>query len=292
MSKTSEINALINLLDDPDEQIYSQIRSRLIQLGEEVIPSLETVWESNSFGVDFQQRIEDIIHDIQFENVLHGLKEWKEKGANDIIEGCVLVSKYQYPDLDEQKLYQELNQIERDVWIELHENLTAFEQVKVLNHIIFDTHGFTGNKKNYHAPQNSYLNEVLDSKRGNPITLSIIYMAIAQRLNIPIFGVNLPNHFVVCYVAQDQIMKLIDPGAAEGSVMFYINPFSRGTIFNKQEVIEFLKQLHLEPEDQFFEPTDNVSILNRVLTNLIYSYEKLGYPEKMKELSRLQDVIR
>ena len=294
MPSQNEIHALINLLDDPDDSVYTQVKDRLFSLGEDVIPSLENFWEYNSFGVVFQNRIEELIHEIQFDALKIRLSEWKADGGKDLIEGACLIARYQYPDLDEKKIFQKIDQIERDIWLEINNNLTAFEKVKIFNHILFEVHEFTGNKKNYHAPQNSYINNVLDTKRGNPLTLSVIYIALAKRLDVPIFGVNLPSHFVVCYLDENNLGPLIfgsEKEAHNSRVLFFINPFSKGTFFNHQEVEHFLKELNIEPREEFFNPCDNLAIIERMVTNLIYSYNKLGYTDKVEELEELKRSI-
>jgi len=146
---SNEIEALINLIDDPDETIYRQVKDRIVSIGEAAIPSLENVWEVNTFGKEFQQRIEDIIHDIQFESVLQGLENWAKDGGEDLFAGALMVAKYQYPDLDETETFDRLTKLHQEIWIELNDELTALEQVKVMNHILFDVHGFRGNKKNF-----------------------------------------------------------------------------------------------------------------------------------------------
>ena len=72
----NELNALIALLEDPDEDVYSQIKGKLLEAGPVVIPFLEKAWERNSFGVQFQNRVEEIVHTIQFDNVYDALKLW------------------------------------------------------------------------------------------------------------------------------------------------------------------------------------------------------------------------
>jgi len=293
MPNQKEIKALISLLDDPDEQIYAQIKNKLISFGQEVIPELENYWEHNSFGAIFQDRIENIIHKIQFDRTSFDIEQWSKGSASNLLDFAILISKYQYPDLNEDKILKKVEQLERDVWIEMNNELTAFEKVKVLNHILFDVHGFSGNKKNYHAPQNSYINNVIDTKKGNPLTLSLLYYIIAQRLNLPIYGVNLPNHFVLCYLDEHAIMKIIEPGTSQDDdVLFYINPFSRGTIFNRDEIYSFLKQLNLDPQQSYFEPCNNKDIAKRIINNLIYSYEKLGYVDKVEELEILKSYFQ
>jgi regulator of sirC expression with transglutaminase-like and TPR domain len=286
----SEVNALIHLIDDPDETIYDQIKDRLISFGDEVIPALEDVWEDNSYGLLFQTRIEHIIHEIQFGRVTKGLLAWTKNGSEDLLDGMLWVAKYQYPDLDEEKIRKVVAQIKQDVWIELNDNLTAFEKVRVINHVLFDIYGFSGNKTNFHAPQNSYINNVLDSKKGNPLSISVIYMYIAQQLDIPIFGINLPNHFVLAYKEEYTLLNVLGQEETE-EIFFYINPFSRGAIFNRKEIDEFLKQLKLSPDPKFYEPCNNLDVLKRLLNNLSSSYDKLGYPDKIADLKHLSDAL-
>ncbi|MFZ5554377.1 MAG: transglutaminase-like domain-containing protein [Bacteroidota bacterium] len=285
-----EVAALISLIDDPDEKIFLQVKEKLLSMGEEVIPALEQHWESNHLGLVFQHRVENLIHQIQFDSVRKHLEEWVKDGANDLLKGVLQVNRYQYPDLDEGKIKRKIHQLKQDIWLELNDNLTGFEKVRVINHVLFDVHNLSGNKKNYHAPQNSYLNNVLESGKGNPLTLSIIYIIVCDMLDVPVYGVNLPNHFILCYLDELGIISKMS-GEQNDGVLFYINPFSRGTIFNRKEIEQFLDQLKLEKKKEYFIPCDNIAIVKRMITNLIYSYEKQGYAEKSEELKILYSAI-
>jgi regulator of sirC expression with transglutaminase-like and TPR domain len=290
--KPNEIKALINLLDDPDEEVFTHVKERLLDLGNEVIPLLENVWEmGDPFNTIIQSRIENIIHDIQFSTVKKSLLNWANNESHDLLKGIILVAKYQYPDLDEKLIHRKIDQIIQDVWIELNDNLTGIEKVKVINHILFDVHGFSGNTTNYHAPQNSFINNVLESKKGNPLSLSILYAIIAHRLELPIYGVNLPEHFILAYVADNEILKAITLADNDYGVLFYINPFSRGAAFSKKEIDAFLSQLKIKPKDSYFKPCSNIDIVKRAINNLIISYDKLGYSKKSEELRDLLEAI-
>ena len=179
--------------------------------------------------------------------------------------------------------------------MELNDELTALEKVKVINHILFDVHGFRGNKKNYHAAQNNYISTVLESQKGNPLSLSILYIVLAQRLDIPIYGVNLPNHFVMAYVDEYNILKLIENKMSgkdnQDKVLFYINAFSQGTIVHRNELTNYLQELELKDEEKYYQPCDNKSMVVRLLNNLIMSYDRLGYPEKVEEIKRLHAAV-
>ncbi len=285
-----EVIALITLLDDPDEVIYSQVKDRFVILGPPAIPHLETAWE-NSFDAIMQKRIEIIIHTIQFEILQKALKKWAIEEQEDLLKGILILSRYQYPDLNETKIRKDLDQIKQDVWLELNDDLTAIEKVKVLNHILFEVHQFSGNITNYHAPQNSFINNVLESKKGNPLMLSVLYMLICKELNIPIYGINLPQHFVLAYLNDYANLIDVNNKTLSNNILFYINPFSKGLIFNQKDIDQFLKQLNLEPEAKYYIPCSNIEIVKRSLNNLIFSYEKLGYLEKVDELKGLDKQL-
>src|ERR1035437_3820133 len=288
-----ELNALLSLLDDPDKDVFLQVREKLLSIGEQVIPVLENVWEQ-SFDTIIQTKIEGIIHNIQFNATAQALKEWAVTPEQNLLVGALLIAKYQYPDLNEDKLKRQIQQIRQDVWIELNDKLTALEQVKIINHILFEVHNFSGNTQNYHAPQNSYINNVLETKKGNPLSLSLVYLIVAQDLKIPIYGVNLPEHFVLCYKDVHQLMTVKTKRDAEmiaEGILFYINPFSRGAVFGKKQLEIYLKKIHLEAQSVYNQPCSNLEMMKRLLRNLIFSYRKLGYVEKQEELQKLLEAI-
>lgn len=287
------MNALLSLLDDPDKDVFQQVREKLLSIGSGAIPALEGVWEQ-SFDTSMQTKIESIIHNIQFNTTAQALKEWSLTSDQNLLVGALLIAKYQYPDLDEQKVKRKIQQIRQDVWLELNDKLTALEQVKILNHILFEVHNFSGNTQNYHAPQNSYINNVLESKKGNPLSLSLVYLIISQDLKIPIYGVNLPEHFVLCYKDIHQLMTVKtkrDAEMIEQGILFYINPFSRGAVFGKKQLEIYLKKMNLEPTSEHYQPCSNLEMIKRLLRNLVFSYKKLGYADKQDELQQLLDAI-
>ena len=289
-----ELNAMIRLLDDTDHEIYDHVEKRLLDIGNPVIPYLEKAWES-SMDYTLQQRIQAVIHKIQYLVLKHDLVNWsKSSGANayenmheELLQGALLVAKYQYPDLDLNVVMAQLNKLKKEIWLELNDNLSALEKIKVINHIFFGEHGYAGNTTNYHSPQNSFINTVLDSKKGNPLLLSIIYSYIAQSNGIPVYGVNLPDHFILAYEDPSIAMHSTQRNYPAVNVLFYINAFSRGAIFNSEEIDSFLSQLKITRDPLYYKPCNNLHIVQRMLRNLSFSYKKLGDTEKSKELHEL-----
>src|SRR3546814_7756045 len=127
--------------------------------------------------------------------------------------------------------------------------MSTLEKVKLLNHVFFKVHGFSGNTVNHQDPQNSYLNLVLESKKGNQISLALIYSLVAQKLDIPIYGVNLPQHFILAYV--DDMEPVPRGFEKHEGILFYINPFNQGFVLNKRDDFYFLRILQIEPRQSF-----------------------------------------
>ncbi|WP_154287320.1 transglutaminase-like domain-containing protein [Pedobacter puniceum] len=284
MIDEKEIASLIKLLDDPDPEIFSHIEERILSYGSEAIGFLESAWEQ-SLDTILQERIENLVHKIQYQNVREDLALWYQSGAFDLLRGALIINRYQYPDLNEQKIINQIEAIKRDIWLQMMYEASPVEKVKLINHIFYNIYGFSGNTSNHKDPQNSYISQVLESKKGNQISLAIIYAVIAQKLDIPIYGVNLPQHFILAY--EDEQEKQNE----ENGILFYINVFNKGYIFGKRDIDMFLKQLQIQPEKYFYEPCSHTEIIKRVIRNLISAYEELGSTEKVKELIGLLEVL-
>jgi regulator of sirC expression with transglutaminase-like and TPR domain len=275
--KDTELKALVSLLDDEDAQIVTHVEQKILSLGTTIIPFLEEEWESN-FNPTVQRRIEEIIHTLQYELLKERILQWYTSEEQDLLTGMWLVATYQYPDIELVKLRQDLEQIYYETWLEFKPDLYPFDQIKVINSVLFNKLKFGANTKNFHSPGNSMINVVLETKRGNPITLCIIYLLVAQKLKLPVAGVNLPNLFVLTYKDNKHSQ-------------FYINVFNKGLIFSRQDIENYINELHLTQQTSFFEPCSNLEIIRRVFRNLIMSFDKMGEHAKAEEVKELLLLI-
>ena len=289
MTPNNQIKALLNLIEDPDEDIFIQVKNELVFMGIDVIPNIEKAWEKNPFGKNYLTKLENIIHEIQFKDIYNSLNNWKETGAINLLDGVLLVNKFQYPELNRKKVEKQLNTIIQDAKIQLSDHMTGLEKITILNHIIYKVHGFHGNKDDYYSPSNSFLTSALDRKKGNALILAIIYLEIANRLYIPLKGINLPNHFILGYPDRNQFEKY---NKKRNSMLFYINAFSSGNILSKMDINEFLDKIKLEHKPEYYTQCTNREIIKRLITNLKYSHKKLGAKEKMKELELLLSIFQ
>lgn len=274
--KEKEIKALIALLEDEDREVARHIDEKIMSLGTAIIPFLEREWEQN-LDPAVQEKIEDLIHRLQFSEMLERLRQWVESPEQDLLEGMCLLATYQYPELEIQSVRRDLDKIFMECWLAFRKDLHPFDEIKVLNSIFFGKFRFSANTRNFHSPANSLINIVLEARKGNPLSLSVLYMLIAQRLGMPVKGVNLPNIFILIYQSEQQT--------------FYINPFNRGMIFSREDISNYISSLNISPEEKYFQACTKVEILQRACRNMINSYNKTGSPEKSEEVKQIFEVL-
>ena len=273
-----ELNALISLLEDPDKEIFDSVKSRLVELGVEVLPELESAWESNYDSL-IQERTENIINEIHFRDIVRSLKKWIQKKDKNLLEAWFIISKYQYPDIDEQfyrtKIYNLVSQIN----LEVEQTYSELEKISAFNRVFFTQNGFRGNTRNFQSPDNSFINTVIDKHIGNPLTLSMLYIIIAEKINLPICGVNMPKHFIIGFEDVNEING--DP------IKFYINPFNKGAILNRQDLEVYLKREKLKEDSKYFTPCGNTTVIKRLLNNLFHSFTFQSKNEKAQDIITL-----
>jgi regulator of sirC expression with transglutaminase-like and TPR domain len=297
MINEKDLKNMVYLLDDSDERVVEHIESKISSLGVAAIPFLEKIWPEDK-STKRQEKMVALIKLIQQQELSEELSAWVDTEDQDLLEGILVVNKLIDPDVDRQLIDNQLDKIKLDAWLELNYNLTSFEKVKVLNRIFFEEHSFSGDTENYHQSKNSFLSSVLERKKGNPVLLAVIYSIIAQRLNIPVYGVNLPQHFILGYVKDfdwPPLLRFNDDSAdsvgANSDILFYINPFNNGLIFNQDNIHKFLKQIKLEPKEDYFKTCSNTDIIIRVLRNLEVSFAKENNASKLAQVKQLLNVM-
>ncbi|GJM60092.1 transglutaminase-like domain-containing protein [Persicobacter diffluens] len=277
MIKTREFKALVSLLDDEDQMISSHINDRILSLGVNALPLLEKAWEEYTWNPEMQLKISELMHHLQYQKVVEGLENWRDGDQKDLMEALYWMACYSYPELQREELDNMLDAIIRKVRQGFNPDGHPVKQVKHINQVFFDELGFGPNSRNFHNPANSMVNQVLLTKRGNPISLCSVYYLVAKKLGMPITGVNLPNLFVLMYPHE--------------TMPFYINVFNKGLIFSREDLKEYVRHLQLKMEPVFFEPCSHWDIVVRSLRNLHYSFEHLGATDRAKDIQALIDIF-
>ena len=286
---------MVSLLDDPDPEIYRRVQQDLDALGVHAVAQLEELWIQTE-EVKERRSLEMVIHRLRWNDIQCHLTAWLEGDRSDLLSALCIIARYQYPNLDEQAVRQTLQALRIEVWMGLNEQMTALEQVRHLNFVLFRVHKFRGNTDKYLNPNNNFINKVLETRKGNPLMIGLVYMLIAQKLDLPIFGVNLPQHFVLAYLEQGSYSgqnKSEDfQQESYRRPLFYINAFNMGSVFGKRDVDQFLKMVQVEPKDQFYRACTNTEILLRLFANLESSYRDAEEFHKISEVQALQKLIK
>ena len=285
----NKIKSLIHLLEDEDDQTYSLIFNQVMDMGPDIMPYLMEA-EDNSINPLLNQRLKDLSQRLNLQHALFDFRDWKMHNSRNLYQGLSILTKYQYPRLELRKISEIINKIRQDLWLEINDNLTALEKVRILNHLFFDVYNFRGDSKDYYAPENSFINDVLMRRKGNPLTLSAIYSIIAQSVNIPIYGVNIPRNYMLVYVE-----KLYSQPIEEvhgGDVLFYINPFNRGEIHSLNDIFTYLRRIQVEPVEANYLPCSNLITLQRALNNLVKIYTNKGNEDKADDFQQMLNLLR
>ncbi len=276
-SNFRDIEPLLKLLDDESEEIFSVIKQKLIEKGRDIIPFIHEFSEkSDEF---LKNRIKLIIEEINSKSIKQQLENLIESSQDDIDleRGALLIAKYGYPNLELAQYSEILNHFANKLDSKLGSHDDPLEVISIINKYFFQELGFRGNKENYYDPENSYLNRVIDRRLGIPITLSTIYLLIAKRLNIPLYGIGMPSHFLLKYETL--------------GLEVFLDPFNNGQLLSKSDCINFLIEAGRGFKEIYLEKNTNRQILTRMVRNLILIYQKQGQEVKIKTLGIFLETI-
>lgn len=281
----NKLEALLSLLDDPDKEIHKRVEKELVELPISTIPQLEDFWLESKNPI-FQERLEMVINKIQFINVKRELIIWSSNEKPNLIDGAILVNKSYNPNLLIDPIRKIIQKIKEDVSLEINDNLTALEKIKILNHFFYNIYNYQPLSPNQLTNWGGDIGTVLSQKHGNYIIIAIIYAGIAQELGIPVYGIKLPGSVVLCYL--DESTTKTSKGNTN-SILFYINPIDKGSVFGLKELQEIISAKNINNKAQFYKFAPNTSMIKRLVQHEINVYKKLNlnsFIPNFKELFR------
>jgi hypothetical protein len=283
------LDLLISLLDDPDESVYKPVLEELLKADISIVDHLEHLWET-SLDELVQNRIEFIIQQIQFNDAKLKIKNWANQETIDLFEGFFLITRNQFPELKLKSIQIQLDGIRKDIWLEFRNSLTSLEKITILNHIFFDHYHFKIDRNNPDSPDLCYINRILDSRKGNPVSVTILYTLIARSLNLPVHYIDIPNEPLVGYF-DEAIARLAYGSEHRNSVLFYVNPSNKGAIIGPREV-DYIQSLRdLTNKSKLAEPCTDRIILKRLLERLIFAYNQKGAIDKVSDLDKIAGIL-
>jgi regulator of sirC expression with transglutaminase-like and TPR domain len=281
MGMQGEISALIQLMEDPDEEIFAHVKQELSRMGDGLIPQLEQYWELNELGPLFQQRVVTLIQELQYHAIYKRLREWKESDDKDLLEAMLILNRLSNPTESEAQLKQQVMKIRQDIWLELNDFLTAFEAINVFNTILFKVHQFQGVGVSVNG--HNTLGELMATKRGEPLVLGALYSWLAEALEIQLPAINVPGDCILAYQELDY------QGGVE--TLFYVNPHQGGQIVSREEIEGMLVAMQYPYDDRFFNTAGRLEWVGRMINSLINQSIANRDDKKVSELRALQALM-
>ena len=272
-SQQKKINALVSLLGDDDINIRRVARNRLMAFGAPALNVLNEVAYSDSEG---RVRIEakSILEEIRISTLIARFDRLQEKELFDLEEATFLLAQVAYPELETDECRSALDELADGIRDTLQDIKSSVRQVETFNHYFFVQQGFKGNRDAYYDPRNSYINCVLERKVGIPISISLVYMFVARRLSLPVFGVCFPGHFLLKYVS--------------GNKLFFIDAFNGGLILSVQDCERFSHKMGFELKRSHLKTATPDKIFARMIRNLKKIYHQ---QDDQHMLTNLKEVF-
>lgn len=289
MQTSREIDALLNLIDDPDEEVFMTVEQRLMTYGSPLIPQLENLWE-NTISEDVQHRIEMIIHRIHFGNLKEEFVNWC-KDDGDLLHGAMLVAKYQYPELQTMKVLQETEKMRRNLWLEMNNFVTPIEQAKIFESILYNYYKMRGGEIQYNTTDDFMIHKAIERKKGNAIIAGIIYAHLSQLLDIPVKVIRIPRQFVLGYFSQEALFnQSFEEGKAADKIKFFIDPNS-GTAFSHKDIDQYFKRIGVNPVNSYFKPLGHKQIIQVLVNEFAKCFNHPDTLYKQTELAELNELL-
>jgi len=287
LKENKEIAALLHLIDDPDEEVYSTVSTRIISLGKEIIPNLENLWETTN-NEDVQERIETIIHKLHFRDLTADFTDWKN-GNCELLTGALLAARYHYPEMQDTQAKQEIEKLRRNIWLELNNYLTPLEQINVITSILYNYYKQKGVEISYSQPEDFLITKTLETKKGNAISNGILYLVLCNLLDIPVKATNIPRQFILAYF--DSRYEFMNPsGHASEKINFFIDPLN-GHIYSHKDVENYFKRISVTPSPSYFRQLSNKRIIRFLLEELSKCFDNDRNRYKMEELLSLVKLL-
>lgn len=274
--RDTDRQALVKLLADDDPHVLDLLEQKFVEMGADGLTFLATVAREGDTAA--RQGATQILHTIREREACDAFARFCSTCDSnfDLEAACWLLARTRYPVLDDAPYRARLDQMARELKERLTGRETPRSAIEVCNRYLFRTLGFRGNSQDYHDPDNSYLNRVLDRRLGIPITLSTLYLLIAKRLGLPLVGVNMPGHFLLKWQS--------------ASTHFFVDAFNDGQVLDMEDCKQLCERLAHGFSPVFLAPANSHQILLRLCRNLRANYAESD-PHRAEQLDRFISLL-
>jgi len=269
-----EQRALLLLLADEDPQVYQTVRGRILAEGDSALRWVRPARLSNDSLQ--RRRATEIVRQITMRHADDRFLAFCLNSGEDLDleEGIFLLAQTQYPDINISGYNAILDDYAADLRERLDFGAPAAQMIAGINEYLFKLQIYHGNETNYYEPENSYLNKVIDRRKGNPISLCMIYLLLARRLHLPITGIGMPGHFLCRFQTPTEEL--------------FIDAFNSGKVLTKGDCVKYLLHTRDGFKEAYLAPITNRRTLLRVCSNLHQIYSQQS---RKNDIARFQRYI-
>ncbi len=253
---TKEISALLMLLDDESPDVVAAVRERLLALGEDALAAVRDAAQSDDARRRLAARATE--RAILAKRCERALADYLAQDEIDLETAVIMLAKVNDPFIDGDAIRGRLDELGKRVRELLPQASTPSERAALLGQVIHGQEGITGDEQDYYHPANSYIDLVLDRRKGIPITLAVIYVLVGQRAGLNVFGIGFPRHFVAGFI--------------DGAFSVQIDAYHGGKLLDRQACADMLFAQNLPYHESFFARATPKDILRRMLGNLAFVY--------------------
>ncbi len=270
----SKFRALMRLLDDEDPQVSAAVEKELLDGGDEIVHLLES--EKDNAEEHIRKRIDRLISKIYIEKLQKDydlLLDFASHPDFSLERALFLLARPLYPKVDFADSQAQLNELANVLRKRIAGKEDPYDIVQLVNDFFLNEMGFAGNSKDYYNPDNSILHRVLETRRGIPISLGIVYLLVSKRLNLPVYGVGAPAHFLVKFVLEGKEI--------------YVDVFNGGRIMSRKDAEEFISDMGFSFEPRFLKNSSDIEMLARMCRNMARAFTAADEQPKANVLMEL-----
>lgn len=271
----SALRSLVALLEEEDPSSLALVRRQILGVGAAILPYIEELRPAAS--PEMAIRLDTVTSELRFQDLRRDFVRLSLARLPDLEEGALLISRFGFADVDRAVYSAWLDKVAAAVAADMPADAGIGESVRRLSHHLFQTLGFGGNEARYYDADNSYLSRVIDTRRGIPVTLTVLMLLLAKRLRLPVYGVGTPGHFLA--------------GFKDGGTSLFVDCFRGGQLMSLPEVKRMLVRNGYDWRPELGKPVGSRDILARMLRNLISIYQKTGAVDRSERLSTLVEIV-
>ena len=285
LNNSGEILALINLIEDPDEEVYNSITNRFVGYGKTILPVLKEQLDFTSDPM-ILKRIEDIVFKVSLSLLTDSLQHWKESTSGSLQEASILISNFIEPKIENEEVLFEIEKMKKSIWLEINDYLTPLEEIIIVNKILYTYYKIKGVETKFKSSVEFDFCDLLIKKTGNGFPLGALYLILCDMLNISVKPIGIPQQNLLAYYVQEDYLT-----DKNETVLFFIDPIN-GHVYTHQDIETYLKKINHPHDTSILKPLSEEDYINKWIVGLAKCEKERGEKNRYNELLQLAEKFQ